>query len=148
MPKLSLSSAKWLGKDAVVALAVDGKGTKAELLEKVARWVAANGRNVTQPGMLRISWIIVLLDSLLLVMIVSYETLRILTVHLANCTIGLLLCDEGHRLKNSGESSSFHRSMINFDKICDRIVDISSPERIKRQAASYSFWYTHPGELN
>lgn len=37
------------------------------------------------------------------VMIVSYETLRTLTAHLANCSIGLLLCDEGHRLKNSGE---------------------------------------------
>lgn len=35
-------------------------------------------------------------------MIVSYETLRTLTAYLANCTIGLLLCDEGHRLKNSG----------------------------------------------
>ena len=33
-------------------------------------------------------------------MIVSYETLRTLSVYLANCTIGLLLCDEGHRLKN------------------------------------------------
>jgi DNA repair and recombination protein RAD54 and RAD54-like protein len=41
---------KWLGKDAIAALAVDGKGGKAELLEKVARWVAASGRNVTQPG--------------------------------------------------------------------------------------------------
>lgn len=37
-----------------------------------------------------------------IVMIVSYETLRTLTTHLANCNIGLLLCDEGHRLKNSG----------------------------------------------
>ncbi|KAI0685161.1 DNA repair protein SNF2 family [Cytidiella melzeri] len=75
---------KWLGKDAIAVLAVDGKGTKAQLLEKVARWVAAHGRNVSQP-----------------VMIVSYETLRTLTAHLANATIGLLLCDEGHRLKNS-----------------------------------------------
>ncbi|KAJ7509970.1 DNA repair protein, SNF2 family [Mycena galericulata] len=75
---------KWLGKDAITALAVDGKGGKADLLEKVARWVAARGRNVTQP-----------------VMIVSYETLRTLSAHLANCSIGLLLCDEGHRLKNS-----------------------------------------------
>ncbi|TFY81562.1 hypothetical protein EWM64_g2452 [Hericium alpestre] len=80
---------KWLGKDAITALAVDGKGSKADLLERVARWVAASGRNVTQP-----------------VMIVSYETLRTLTVHLANCKIGLLLCDEGHRLKNS-ESLTF-----------------------------------------
>lgn len=36
------------------------------------------------------------------VMIVSYETLRSLQAELANCRIGLLLCDEGHRLKNSG----------------------------------------------
>ena len=35
-------------------------------------------------------------------MIVSYETLRTLSEYLANCSIGLLLCDEGHRLKNSG----------------------------------------------
>ena len=41
---------KWLGKDTVTPLAVDGKGGKAELLEKVARWVAASGRNITQPG--------------------------------------------------------------------------------------------------
>ncbi|KAF8636674.1 hypothetical protein AX17_003480 [Amanita inopinata Kibby_2008] len=75
---------KWLGKDAVTPLAVDGKGGKAKLLESVARWVAARGRNVIQP-----------------VMIVSYETLRTLSSHLRNCSIGLLLCDEGHRLKNS-----------------------------------------------
>ncbi|KAI0636974.1 DNA repair protein, SNF2 family [Trametes polyzona] len=80
---------KWLGKDAISALAIDGKGSKAEMLEKVARWVASCGRNVSQP-----------------VMIVSYETLRTLSVHLANCSIGLLLCDEGHRLKNS-ESLTF-----------------------------------------
>lgn len=94
---------KWLGKDAVSALAIDGKGTKAEMLERVARWVAANGRNVSQPGE---SMIWTLHKPLLYhctVMIVSYETLRTLSVHLANCTIGLLLCDEGHRLKNSGE---------------------------------------------
>lgn len=41
---------KWLGKDTVSALAIDGKGGKAELLAKVGRWVEARGRNVTQPG--------------------------------------------------------------------------------------------------
>ena len=44
---------KWLGPDAISALAVDGKGGKAELLEKVGRWVVARGRNVTQPGLRR-----------------------------------------------------------------------------------------------
>jgi DNA repair and recombination RAD54-like protein len=42
---------KWLGKDAINAFAVDGKGSKGELLEKVARWVAATGRNISQPGL-------------------------------------------------------------------------------------------------
>ncbi|KDQ60990.1 hypothetical protein JAAARDRAFT_569331 [Jaapia argillacea MUCL 33604] len=80
---------KWLGKDAINAMAVDGKGGKAELVDRVERWVAARGRNVAQP-----------------VMIVSYETLRGVTPYLTNCSIGLLLCDEGHRLKNS-ESLTF-----------------------------------------
>ncbi|KAH8833687.1 DNA repair protein, SNF2 family [Flagelloscypha sp. PMI_526] len=75
---------KWLGHSAPGALAVDGKGTKADLLKRVQMWCDAKGRNVTQP-----------------VMIVSYETLRTLTVYLARCPIGLMLCDEGHRLKNS-----------------------------------------------
>ena len=42
---------KWLGPDAISVLAIDGKGGKAEMLERVARWVAASGRNVSQPGL-------------------------------------------------------------------------------------------------
>lgn len=38
------------------------------------------------------------------VMIVSYETLRTLQEELAQCQIGLLLADEGHRLKNAGKA--------------------------------------------
>jgi hypothetical protein len=41
---------KWLGPDAISALAIDGKGGKVEMLEKVSRWVVASGRNVSQPG--------------------------------------------------------------------------------------------------
>jgi DNA repair and recombination RAD54-like protein len=40
------------------------------------------------------------------VIIVSYETLRLYCEELKNVKIGLLLCDEGHRLKN-GESQTF-----------------------------------------
>ncbi|KIY43331.1 hypothetical protein FISHEDRAFT_53250 [Fistulina hepatica ATCC 64428] len=98
---------KWLGKDAISALAVDGKGTKAELHEKVSRWVAASGRNVTQP-----------------VMIVSYETLRTLSANLANCSIGLLLCDEGHRLKNS-ESLTF-KTLTNLN-VKRRVILTGTP---------------------
>lgn len=47
---MSLPIVKWLGQDTINVLAVDGKGGKSVLLEKVAQWVAACGRNVTQPG--------------------------------------------------------------------------------------------------
>lgn len=77
---------KWLGPNAVNPLLVDGKGGRTELIPAVRRWVAANGRSITLP-----------------VMVVSYETLRSLEDELAGCPVGLLLCDEGHRLKNSGE---------------------------------------------
>lgn len=40
---------------------------------------------------------------LLLVLIISYETLRSYCPILKNCHIGLLLCDEGHRLKNGSK---------------------------------------------
>jgi DNA repair and recombination protein RAD54 and RAD54-like protein len=86
----------------VTALAIDGKGGKGELLEKVGRWVSAQGRNITQPGILFESFPTNANTVCGVVMIVSYETLRTLAAHLANCSIGLLLCDEGHRLKNSG----------------------------------------------
>ncbi|KDR81689.1 hypothetical protein GALMADRAFT_239813 [Galerina marginata CBS 339.88] len=98
---------KWLGPDAISPLAVDGKGTKANLLEAVARWVAARGRNVTQP-----------------VMIVSYETLRTLTAYIANCEIGLLLCDEGHRLKNS-DSLTFQA--LHGLKVSRRVILTGTP---------------------
>ncbi|ORY28461.1 putative DNA recombination and repair protein Rad54B [Naematelia encephala] len=75
---------KWLGPGAINPLVVDGKGGKAELIPQVRRWAQAHGRNVTLP-----------------VMIVSYETLRTLQDELVNCPIGLLLADEGHRLKNA-----------------------------------------------
>ncbi|KAJ7581263.1 DNA repair protein, SNF2 family [Mycena floridula] len=98
---------KWLGNDAINALAADGKGGKGGLLEKVTQWVAARGRNVTQP-----------------VMIVSYETLRSLSVYLANCPIGLLLCDEGHRLKNS-DSQTFQA--LNTLDVKRRVILTGTP---------------------
>ncbi|KAG1803758.1 DNA repair protein, SNF2 family [Suillus plorans] len=98
---------KWLGKDAISELAVDGKGGRGELHGKVVRWVEATGRNVTQP-----------------VMIVSYETLRTLTAHLANCSIGLLLCDEGHRLKNSGNQTFQALNSLNVKR---RVILTGTP---------------------
>lgn len=98
---------KWLGKDAVNAFAIDGKGSKGEMLEKVARWVAATGRNIIQP-----------------VMIVSYETLRTLGPSLAGCQIGLLLADEGHRLKNS---DSLTYTALNALNVQRRVILTGTP---------------------
>ncbi|KAF2445479.1 helicase swr1 [Karstenula rhodostoma CBS 690.94] len=80
---------KWLGPDAVTPFAIDGKASKEELIQQIKQWCIASGRSVVRP-----------------VLIVSYETLRLNAGELAQTPIGLLLCDEGHRLKN-GESQTF-----------------------------------------
>jgi len=53
-----------LGKDAINVLAVDGKGGKAELLAKVAQWVAARGRSVTQPGEFDVNGLLTIFDDM------------------------------------------------------------------------------------
>ncbi|PWN45805.1 putative RAD54-DNA-dependent ATPase of the Snf2p family [Ceraceosorus guamensis] len=75
---------KWLGASAPGAFALDGALSREEMIAAVRRWADAKGRSIVQP-----------------VMIVSYETLRNISDELANCNVGLLLADEGHRLKNA-----------------------------------------------
>lgn len=98
---------KWLGQDAVVPFAVDGKASKAELTSQLRQWAIATGRAVTRP-----------------VLIVSYETLRLNAAELADTKIGLLLCDEGHRLKN-GESLTF--TALNALKVDRRVILSGTP---------------------
>ncbi|KAL2840571.1 vacuolar protein 14 C-terminal Fig4p binding-domain-containing protein [Aspergillus pseudoustus] len=74
---------KWLGKDAITPFAVDGKASKTELTGQLKQWAISSGRSIVRP-----------------VLIVSYETLRMYVDTLRDSPIGLLLCDEGHRLKN------------------------------------------------
>lgn len=75
---------KWLKEKAPGLLVMDGSQAKEQMIASVHRWCNVRGKSVTQP-----------------VMIVSYETLRNLVDVLGEAEVGLLLCDEGHRLKNA-----------------------------------------------
>lgn len=98
---------KWLGKDAVNPFAIDGKATKEELTQQLRQWSIASGRAVVRP-----------------VLIVSYETLRLNVDELKDTPIGLLLCDEGHRLKN-GESQTF--TALNGLNVQKRVILSGTP---------------------
>ncbi|EGW32592.1 uncharacterized protein SPAPADRAFT_51134 [Spathaspora passalidarum NRRL Y-27907] len=96
---------KWLGEGVLTPLAVDGKSTKSnDLGLALQQWSTATGRNVVRP-----------------VLIVSYETLRRNVDKLAGTEVGLMLADEGHRLKN-GDSLTF--TALNSLK-CERRVILS-----------------------
>ncbi|EMG46127.1 RAD54 DNA repair and recombination protein RAD54 [Candida maltosa Xu316] len=96
---------KWLGEGALTPLAVDGKSTKSsDLGTALQQWSTAQGRNIVRP-----------------VLIVSYETLRRNVDKLAGTEVGLMLADEGHRLKN-GDSLTF--TALNSLR-CERRVILS-----------------------
>ncbi|AJS24673.1 Rad54p [Saccharomyces cerevisiae YJM1381] len=85
---------KWLGPNTLTPLAVDGKkssmgGGNTTVSQAILAWAQAQGRNIVKP-----------------VLIISYETLRRNVDQLKNCNVGLMLADEGHRLKN-GDSLTF-----------------------------------------
>lgn len=82
---------KWLGKGSLNSLAIDGKSVKGSSIgESIQNWADAQGNGVVSP-----------------VLIISYETLRRNIDNLQNCEVGLVLADEGHRLKN-GDSLTFN----------------------------------------
>jgi DNA repair and recombination RAD54-like protein len=98
---------KWLGADAINPFAIDGKASKEELTRQLQQWSIASGRAVTRP-----------------VIIVSYESLRLNVDVLKNTQIGLMLCDEGHRLKN-GDSQTF--TALNNLNVSRRVILSGTP---------------------
>ncbi|ETN42849.1 uncharacterized protein HMPREF1541_02007 [Cyphellophora europaea CBS 101466] len=90
---------KWLGEGAVTPFAIDGKATKEELSSQLKQWAIASGRAVTRP-----------------VIIVSYESLRLNMEELKDVKIGLMLCDEGHRLKNSDSNTYTALTRLKVDR--------------------------------
>ncbi|KAI9150170.1 DNA repair rhp54 [Paramyrothecium foliicola] len=98
---------KWLGANAINPFAIDGKASKEELTRQLKQWAMASGRSITRP-----------------VIIVSYETLRLNVEELKHTQIGLLFCDEGHRLKN-GDSNTF--SALNNLNVTRRVILTGTP---------------------
>ncbi|KAJ3136146.1 hypothetical protein HK100_002072 [Physocladia obscura] len=75
---------KWLGPSRINSLACDHKGGREQSSKDLEQFVSAKGRSIIRP-----------------VLIISYESLRGYSDLLSRTEIGLLLCDEGHRLKNA-----------------------------------------------
>ncbi|QSS63357.1 DNA repair and recombination protein RAD54 [Histoplasma capsulatum] len=98
---------KWLGEGAVTPFVVDGKASKVELTSQLRQWAVSSGRSIVRP-----------------VLIVSYETLRLYVDELKDTPIGLLLCDEGHRLKN-GDSQTF--TALNSLNVDRRVILSGTP---------------------
>lgn len=74
-------------------------------------------------------------------MVVSYETLRSLQDELAGCPVGLLLADEGHRLKNSGKLLQPLMSLLTF-----RLANVSGAQHHQCAASGHSVRHAHPGK--
>ncbi|KAI9888478.1 MAG: DNA-dependent ATPase protein rad54 [Vezdaea aestivalis] len=90
---------KWLGEGTTTPFAIDGKASKAELTSQLRQWCVTSGRAVVRP-----------------VLIVSYETLRLNVDEIKQTPIGLLLCDEGHRLKNKENQTFAALNGLNVDR--------------------------------
>ncbi|XP_038616441.1 DNA repair and recombination protein RAD54-like [Tachyglossus aculeatus] len=73
---------KWLG-GRIQPLAIDG-GSKEEIDRKLAGFMSQRGPRAPTP-----------------ILIISYETFRLHAEVLRRGSVGLVICDEGHRLKNS-----------------------------------------------
>lgn len=101
---------KWLGPNTLSPLAIDGKksslvnGGNSSVSNAIKSWAQAQGRNIVKP-----------------VLIISYETLRLNVDQLQNCNVGLMLADEGHRLKNADSLTFTSLNSIN----CPRRVILS-----------------------
>lgn len=84
---------KWL-KNRVQPLAIDG-GNKADIDTKLIGFMKTYGRRCINP-----------------ILIISYETFRLHAQVLHQDEVGLVLCDEGHRLKNSENQT--YQALINL----------------------------------
>ncbi|XP_078527823.1 DNA repair and recombination protein RAD54-like isoform X1 [Lissotriton helveticus] len=96
---------KWLG-GRIEPLAIDG-GSKDEIDRKLAGFMSQHGSRVPTP-----------------ILIISYETFRLHAEVLHKGSVGLVICDEGHRLKNS-ENQTYQA--LNSLKTTRRVLISGTP---------------------
>ncbi|KAI9593850.1 P-loop containing nucleoside triphosphate hydrolase protein [Syncephalis fuscata] len=89
---------KWL-KGRLQCIAIDGKGSKEQVIKNLEQFASGHGRGNGHP-----------------VLVVSYETLRCNIAALQKTPIGLILCDEGHRLKNSNSLTFQALTQLNVQR--------------------------------
>ncbi|KAJ2358013.1 DNA-dependent ATPase protein rad54, partial [Coemansia sp. RSA 2618] len=118
---------KWLGSTKISPLACDNKGTKDKVSASLRSFMSARGRMIIHP-----------------VLIISYETLRTYISILGAAPIGMLLCDEGHRLKNSNSQTY---QALNSLQVQRRIILSGTP--IQNDLTEYFSLlnFTNPGLL-
>ncbi|KAJ2812841.1 DNA-dependent ATPase protein rad54 [Coemansia furcata] len=118
---------KWLGSTKISPLACDNKGTKEKVTASLRHFISARGRKIIHP-----------------VLIISYETLRTYINVLGSGPVGMLLCDEGHRLKNS---ASLTFQALNSLQVERRIILSGTP--IQNDLSEYFCLlnFTNPGLL-
>ncbi|KAL7059448.1 hypothetical protein AAHC03_013676 [Spirometra sp. Aus1] len=93
---------KWLGLK-VRPLAIDS-GSKDDIDRNLASFLAQRPPRVANP-----------------ILIISYETFRLHAAELHKGTVGLVMCDEGHRLKNSDNQT--YQALVQLN--CQRRVLLS-----------------------
>uniref|UniRef100_A0A0R3WDK1 Helicase ATP-binding domain-containing protein n=1 Tax=Taenia asiatica TaxID=60517 RepID=A0A0R3WDK1_TAEAS len=93
---------KWL-QGRVNPLAIDS-GSKDEIDRRLATFMSQRGPRIAMP-----------------ILIISYETFRLHVGELHKGTVGLVICDEGHRLKNSENQT--YQALVQLN--CQRRVLLS-----------------------
>ncbi|KAJ3351286.1 DNA-dependent ATPase protein rad54 [Entophlyctis luteolus] len=105
---------KWLGPNRISSLACDNKGGREQSSKELEQFVMSKGRSITKP-----------------VLIISYESLRGYSELLSRTEIGLLLCDEGHRLKNADSQTYVSLNGLNAKR---RVILTGTPVQKGRDA--------------
>lgn len=118
---------KWLGEGATNPLALDDKTNMADSVRQVRQWCSTKGKQVVTPSKLSSLCYLILSEpgespltkSAGLVLIASYERLRNLVAEIGETEVGLLLADEGHRLKNYSTSPVFTSAWASGQQVQD-----------------------------